>query len=275
MGFDGNANINTLIEGTVAKPLLDGQIMLDGAEIAISDPRVVLSELNGPIVLDGQRAVFDGVRGLANGGALALDGTLEFEGMALSGGELNIQAQGVALELPKGMRSELDALVIFRPDPRNPSLTGDIRVVQSAYTETITIAALARQAALPVSGPSVQRPYLERLQLNLALTTTDDIIVDNNYGRLAAEVAVRLLRHRRATRPRGPYHAPRGRADLPRRPNLPDHARRYFLQRSTAHSSRVQHRGRGQHRRRHGNIKLTLTGTLERPTIDLTSETAR
>ncbi len=152
VGFDGNANINTLIEGTVAKPLLDGQIMLDGAEIAISDPRVVLSELNGPIVLDGQRAVFDGVRGLANGGALALDGSLEFEGMALSGGSLNIQAQGVALELPKGLRSELDALVTFRPDPRNPSLTGDIRVVQSAYTETITIAALARQAALPVGG---------------------------------------------------------------------------------------------------------------------------
>ena len=150
VGFDGNANINTLIEGTFAKPLLDGQIMLDGAEIAISDPRVVLSELNGPIVLDGQRAVFDGVRGLANGGALALDGSLEFEALALSGGSLNIQAQGVALELPKGLRSELDALVTFRPDPRNPSLTGDIRVVQSAYTETITIAALARQAALPV-----------------------------------------------------------------------------------------------------------------------------
>jgi hypothetical protein len=59
--------------------------------------------------------VFDGVRGLANGGALALDGSLEFEGMALSGGTLNIQAQGVALELPKGLRSELDALVTFRP----------------------------------------------------------------------------------------------------------------------------------------------------------------
>ena len=61
--------------------------------------------------------------------------------------------------MPKGLRSELDALLTFRPDPRSPSLTGDIRVVQSAYTETITIAALARQAALPVmagrrpSGP--------------------------------------------------------------------------------------------------------------------------
>ena len=54
--------------------------MLDGAEIAIAEPRVVLSELTGPIVLDGQLAVFDGVRGLANGGALALDGSLEFDG---------------------------------------------------------------------------------------------------------------------------------------------------------------------------------------------------
>ena len=68
-----------LIEGTVASPLLDGRIMLDDAELAIAEPRLVLSELTGPIVLDGQRVVFDGIRGLANGGALALDGTLEFE----------------------------------------------------------------------------------------------------------------------------------------------------------------------------------------------------
>ena len=102
VAFDGNANVNTRIDGTVAKPLFDGRIMLDGAEIAIAEPRLVLSELNGPIVLDGQLAVFDGVRGLANGGALALDGSLEFEGMALSGGALNIQAQGVALEIAEG-----------------------------------------------------------------------------------------------------------------------------------------------------------------------------
>ena len=153
VAFDGNADVNTRIVGTVAKPLFDGRITLDGAELAISEPRVVLSELTGAIVLDGQLAVFDGVRGLANGGALALDGSLEFEALALSGGALDIQAQGVAIEVPKGLRSELDALVTFRPDPRSPSLTGDIRIVQSAYTDTITIAARA-QAALPVMAPT-------------------------------------------------------------------------------------------------------------------------
>ncbi|HYE89079.1 MAG TPA: translocation/assembly module TamB domain-containing protein, partial [Vicinamibacterales bacterium] len=194
VAFDGNADVNTRIDGTLAKPLLDGRITLDGAEIAVADPRLVLSELNGPIVLDGQLAIFDGVRGLANGGALALDGSIEFEGMTLSGGTMNIQAQSVAIELPKGLRSELDALVTFRPDPRNPSLTGDIRVIQSAYTETITIAALARQATLPVTaGLAVDRPYLDRLALNLSVTTTEDLIVDNNYGRLAAGANVRVV----------------------------------------------------------------------------------
>ncbi|HEX4913191.1 MAG TPA: hypothetical protein VFV51_04495, partial [Vicinamibacterales bacterium] len=172
VAFDGNANINTRIEGTVARPLLDGRIVLDNAEIAIAEPRLVLSELSGEIVLDGQIAVFDGVKGLANGGGLAVDGTIEFEGMTPSGGALNIQAQQVALELPRGLRSELDALVTFRPDPKAPSITGDIRIVQSAYTETITLAALARQAALPVTpSGNAQRPYLDRLQLNLIVTT--------------------------------------------------------------------------------------------------------
>ena len=273
VAFDGNADVNTRIEGTAAKPLLDGRITLDGAEIALSEPRLVLSDLSGPIVLDGQLAVFDGVRGLANGGALALDGSLQFEALALSGGALNIQAQGVAIELPKGLRSELDALVTFRPDPRNPSLTGDIRIAQSAYTETITIAALARQAALPVMAPTVDRPYLDRLQLNLAVTTTEDVIVDNNYGRLAAGVNVRVI---------GTVAQPGmdGRIELREGGQIYLAGRTFRITRGDISFTDRRHihpefniaaeanLGTG----RSGNVTMTLTGTLERPTIDLTSE---
>jgi outer membrane protein insertion porin family len=272
VAFDGTANVNTLIEGTVSRPLLDGRIVLDNAEVAVAEPRVVLSELTGPIVLDGQLAVFDGVRGLANGGALALDGTIEFEGMTLSGGELNIQAQGVALEMPRGLRSELDALVAFRPDPKGPSITGDIRIVQSAYTETITLAALARQAALPVvPSLNVERPYLDRLQMNLAITTTEEIIVDNNYGRLAADANVRLT---------GTIAQP----GMDGRITLREGGQIYLAGRTF----RITRGDVSFTDRRHihpefniaaeadlgssGNVTMTLTGTLERPTVDLTSE---
>jgi outer membrane protein assembly factor BamA/autotransporter translocation and assembly factor TamB len=270
VAFDGNANINTLIEGTVAKPLLDGRIVLDNAEVAVAEPRVVLSELSGPIVLDGNLAIFDGVRGLANGGALALDGRFEFEGLALSGGALNIQAQGVALELPRGMRSELDALVTFRPDPRNPSLTGDLRIVQAAYTETITLAALARQAALPLTPSNVQRPYLDRLRLDLSITTTDDIIVDNNYGRLAAGANVRVI---------GTVAEPGmdGRITLREGGQIFLAGRTFRITRGDISFTDRRHihpefNIAAEADLGTDNVTMTLTGTLERPTIDLSSE---
>jgi outer membrane protein insertion porin family len=273
VAFDGNANVDTKIAGSVSKPLLDGSITLDDAEIAIAEPRLVLSELRGPLELRGNRAIVNGVRGLANGGELGVDGTLEFDGGALTGGALNIQAQGVALEVLRGLRSELDALVTFRPDPKSPSLTGDIRIVQSSYTETITLAALARQARLPISsGPTVERPYLERLQLNLDITTTDDIIVDNNYGRLAAAANVRVL---------GTVAQPGldGRITLREDGQIFLAGRTFRITRGDISFS--------DRRRIHpefniaaetnlgggaGNVTMTLTGDLQRPEIDLTSE---
>jgi len=273
VAFDGNANINTLIQGTVAHPRFNGRLTLDAAEIAVADPRLVLSELNGPIVLDGQLAMFEGVRGLANGGNLALDGALSFDGLTLAGGELNIQAQGVALELPRGLRSELDALVSFRPDPRAPSLTGDVRIVQGAYTETITIAALARQAALPVTPATTVAPYLDRLQLNLAVTTTEDIIVDNNYGRLAAGANVRLVgtagqpgMDGRITLREGGQIYLAGRTFRITRGDISFTDRRRIHPEFNVAAEANLGTGRG------GAVTMTLTGTLERPNVDLTSE---
>ena len=274
VAFDGGADVQTRIRGTFAKPLLDGRITLDDAEIAIAEPRVVLSELSGPIVLDGQLVVFDGVRGLANGGALAVDGSLAFDAMTLSGGTVNIQAQGVAIEMPKGLRSELDALLTFRPDPRTPSLTGDIRVVQSAYTDTITIAALARQSALPVmAGPAAERPYLDRLQLNLAVTTTEDVIVDNNYGRLAAGAIVRVVgtvaepgMDGRITLREGGQIYLAGRTFRITRGDISFTDRRHIHPEFNIVAEANLGAGRS------GNVTMTLTGTLERPSIDLASE---
>ena len=192
LGFDGNADVDARVGGVMSKPEFGGQIGLKDAEIALSEPRLVLSELTGPITMSGQTLLIENVRGSANGGSLALDGALQVEGLSITGGALNIQAQGVAIEILKGLRSEVDALVIYRPDPKAPSLTGDIRIAQSAYTETITIASLARRATLPVS-PTAERPYLDRIRLNLAVTTTEDMLVDNNYGRLEAGADLRVV----------------------------------------------------------------------------------
>src|SRR6185295_294617 len=119
---------------------------------------------------------------------------LRISGLELSGGTLNVQAQGVAMEYPRGLRTEVNALLTFRPETRAPSVTGDVRVLQGSYTESITLAGLATRggSVAPALGLTDEPTYLDSIRLNVSVTTDEDIVMDNNYGRLEAGAAVRL-----------------------------------------------------------------------------------
>lgn len=269
IAFDGSARVDAQVKGTMAQPALDGHIDLDSAEIALSDPLLVLSEMSGPIRLAGQRIIIDAVKGFANGGNIALDGTVEMSGLTPSGGAINIQAQDVAVELPKGLRSEFDGLITFRPDPKAPSVTGDIRIVQSSYTDTVTIASLARRATLPVA-PMIQRPYLDRIRLDLSVTTTEDVTVDNNYGRLEAGANIRVV---------GSVAQPGvdGRITLREGGEIFLAGRTFRITRGDISFTDLRHihpefNIAAEARVDGTDVTMTLTGTLEHPEIDLTSQ---
>ena len=65
-------------------------------------------------------------------------------GTSISAGEFYVQASAVAVEYPRGLRSEVDALLTYNMSGATPLLSGDVRVQRSAYTDPISLAALAR-----------------------------------------------------------------------------------------------------------------------------------
>lgn len=188
----GTARINMGIGGALASPVFNGRIDIAGAEVAMREPRIVISELNGTIALDGKRIVFDSLTGSANGGILTLDGGLLLDGFTPTSGGLTAQIQRAAIEYPQGLQSEADALVTLQPNPAGWTLTGDIRIERSAYTEPISLPSLiaARRSRAPVAGGD--DTWGEQLRLNLFVFTQQDLRLDNNYGRLEAGAALRV-----------------------------------------------------------------------------------
>jgi outer membrane protein insertion porin family len=195
IGFDGIGDIDAKVTGTLNAPRVNGSVNLDDAELAIADPRLLISDVSGPVTLSGDTIVVENLRGSANGGTLVMDGRLQLSGLELNGGVMNIQAQGVAMEYPRGLRSEIDALLAFRPEGLAPTLTGDVRVRQGSYTEAITLSSLATRggSVAPALGLQEEPSYLDKIRLNVSVTTDEDLVMDNNYGRLEAGAAVRLV----------------------------------------------------------------------------------
>jgi outer membrane protein assembly complex protein YaeT len=190
----GRAEVNLGIGGTPRAPVFSGRIDVADAEVAIREPRIIISELSGTIAMDGQRVVFDAFTGTANGGRLVLDGGFLLDGFAPVSGGLTVSVERAALEYPQGLQSEANALVTLRPGPTGWSLLGDVSIERSAYTAPISIAALiaARGTRVPAAGGDGES-WIDQLRLNLWVTTLQDVVVDNNYGRFEAGGALRVI----------------------------------------------------------------------------------
>lgn len=188
----GKAELSVGIGGTPRAPVFSGRIDVAGAEVAIRAPRIVISELNGTIAMDGQRVVFDAFNGTANGGRLQLDGGFLLEGFAPVSGGLTVVIERAALEYPQGLQSEANALVTLRPGPTGWSLLGDVVVERSAYTSPISIAGLIAARGMRAPAAAGDDSWLDQLRLNLWVTTLQDVVVDNNYGRFEAGGALRV-----------------------------------------------------------------------------------
>ena len=174
----------------------------------------------------------------------------------------------MAVEFPRGLRSEIDGLVTYTMDDAGPLLTGDVRVLRSSYTNPISLAALAR--ASTTTGPVATRSALDDLRLNVSITTVEDMRVDNNYGRFEGGAQVRLV---------GTVGEPglTGRATLREGGTVYVAGRTFTLNRgaiSFTNLERIepdldiqaQTRVSGQ-----GDVTLTVQGTPERLTVDLAS----
>ena len=193
VGFDGSANVDIGVGGTTASPTFSGGIDLKDAEVALQSPRIVISELTGPIRFTGNRIELQGLTGSANGGQVAVDGGVVLQGTSISAGEFYLQASAVAVEYPRGLRSEVDALLTYNMSGATPMLSGDVRVQRSAYTDPISLAALARANSTAVVRSSTAPSALDAMRLNVTVTTVDDIRVDNNYGRFDGGAQFRIV----------------------------------------------------------------------------------
>lgn len=192
VGTTGQARLRVRAHGPLDRPALDGRVEVSAAGIRLTDPRVIVTGLSGTLVLDGDRIVAEGFDGTANGGSLRLSGDFRYGGRAT--GSLAIAGRGIALDV-KGLRTEFDTDLTLAKGNGRPALTGSVTVQRGVYREPLSLTGglLAALRAQDVAGAASGPSMLETIDLNVRVTSVDDLIVDNNYGQLQLGADVRVV----------------------------------------------------------------------------------
>ncbi|MPZ18033.1 MAG: BamA/TamA family outer membrane protein [Luteitalea sp.] len=200
IGTAGSATIDVRATGPVTTPELDGRIDVTEGELVLREPRLLVSDVAGAIQLDEQRISAIGITGMANGGPIRLDATLDVGQLPAVTGIATITGRNVAFEYPEGLRAELNADMRVEIRPRETLIGGDVTLLHGSYREPIILTGtLGRElfggggqlGGMPSGGGS--SAAATPVRLDIAVISQEDLLVDNNYGRFGAALDLQLL----------------------------------------------------------------------------------
>ena len=178
----GSARLRADISGPVRAPDVRGTVGISDGEVRIAEPRLVVTELTGDLALAGRTVTARNLTGSANGGQVEVSGGWTFGGPPDRNG-FTVTGAGLALDVPRGLRSEADVDLRIAEADGDMALTGTVTLLRGAYREPLTLAGGLLEAF--TQGPGVTTTGLDdgpgNLRLDVRIATGDDIVVENNY----------------------------------------------------------------------------------------------
>ncbi len=190
----GRALLSAQVTGTARAPQFAGHIDLQRGDIRLADPQIIVSDLDGRLLFARDELTIADLRGSANGGTLSVTGRVGYAGLQPTDGRLSVQGRGMALSLPDPLKTEADANLSLGIEHGVLSLAGEVTVLRGSYRQPLSIAGGLLQVLqqLEASVEDEDPSMIDTMALDVRIATAEDIMVDNNYARLALGADLRL-----------------------------------------------------------------------------------
>ena len=181
----GLAHTSFTVTGPLASPQIVGSIDVSSGELRLETPSLSASDLTGSIAVDAIRQATIYLNGDINGGPAYIEGSLALDEISSPRGRITLTAWNVMLEYPEGFQTESNANLSLTLGTAS-TLSGRVDVVSGLYREPLVVSRNLLAGFGSSAAPSVgsESPFLENLRLDVTIATTNEIRIDNNYGRL-------------------------------------------------------------------------------------------
>ena len=184
--------LNAKVRGSLAQPLLNGQIELKNANVNYAQSPNGLSNANGVILLNGTSATIQNLTGESGGGQVALSG---FAGYNSNAATFNLQAKANRVRVRvSGVSVTSDADILLTGNSKRSLASGEITLHKISYGSSSDAGSFLTRAGTPPSTPSSPSPLLAGMRLDVRIVTAPDLRVVTTYADrlgIEANLAVR------------------------------------------------------------------------------------
>ena len=188
----GHSRIKLSMSGSPARPQLNGAVEIQDVSLEYQGLPFRLSNLNGEIQLEGERATVKSLRGITGGGTLTLDG---FVTLALPPRfELRAEIDQARVRYPFDFTSILSGTLRWAGTSDRSQLQGDLALRQLLASQNKNWLAQIMGSGSPLgeSKPSTPSPLADTIRVNIRVTSATPVRLEIQDMRLTGDVDVHL-----------------------------------------------------------------------------------
>jgi translocation and assembly module TamB len=167
----GEAEVNVSVEGTMSKPRITGRANVRDASAHYSDFPVGLSHVNGDLVFDQNRLLFDRVTAESGGGTLTLSGSLNY-GESPMRYEINAETPQVRIRYPAGMSWLLGGTLQLAGTQDAAILSGRIQVQRLLFAQGVDLASFFASSSDTTAVATSTSAFMRNLTFDVSGQTT-------------------------------------------------------------------------------------------------------
>ena len=166
----GNAIVNVAAEGTMSKPRITGRATVRDASANYSDFPVGLSHLNGALVFDTSRLLFENVTADSGGGQLTLTGSVTYGDPGPIRYDITTKTTQVRIRYSQGMSWLMGGTLQLSGTSDRAVLSGTLELKRLLFAPGVDISSFFGSSAQIGGGTS--SPFMRNLTFDIAAHTS-------------------------------------------------------------------------------------------------------
>ncbi len=183
----GTTDADIRVQGTMAKPVMKGRVVIAHAGFSLIDLPAALGELNGTMVFNQDRLEVEQLSGRVGGGQVSFSGYMTFGktigfDLSANGTDIRFRYGGVSVTADQSLR--------LNGTLNGSTLSGEVTITRFAQVPMIDAGAAAF-VSQPVEVPNPKSP-LNNLRLDVRIISAPELTVQTSLAKLSGDADLRL-----------------------------------------------------------------------------------
>ncbi len=193
---EGDSTITLAASGTIADPIVTGNITLRDGAVAMDEPTIVAEAVNARIAIDRNRVAISALTAAVNGGTMTGKGGFLIGAAGITDVDISLETRDFAFDAPLDLRSLSDADIRIRSTDADVVIGGQITIQEAGLTgdinfDTGLLASVTARRQLELTPQ--RNPLLERVLFDVNVDTSTPVLVDNNLAKAEVTADLRIV----------------------------------------------------------------------------------